>query len=787
MSVNKGSYDDMSIRSSIDLKDHDKNNDIAVQVQYFLLHLLACNLISLTIVLCKLWNEIFGGLVFGFIESYSFLHICKISLLVCLPIGLLYLRGLQVSNRYDDDNNATNNDNCHHNSRLIAVYIFNIFQSLGLISFTSYIESDTILIGIASTIFINLQLLVLYSCCNIKRNRVSRIIFILITLILFISITCIYNWKFNKLKFTLLIFICSSWYYFRLTFTLEQLVHTQRDQAKYPRITSSLFIITFFLDVYLFLIIEYMAYRSILFCFNCCCTKTKNKRRIWKCCRYGTYYYPFMINSAYVDEDIGEDNEYFIRKDTSRKRDVEENAKYDKEGKKTALHVNGIHENKNKIDLVVVVEEKTDSVVNDDVLNEVSKDDSSDVTSSSSSEENDETDDNNNIIHESLESEENSEDADNVSNNSSTNNSNSDVKETLDTKAADNLHQGKIYVISNEVNSHLSENIQDAREVNRRLDAFLLLHDDHANSDYESLLYGLYNNCCSIGEKRDEFSPTTWKLFNFELRKYDKSFKVKANALFKKKKKKKRKKKAGVEISYPNVEHVDAIYQELSKKEHDFQLFKHLWKCLSESMFFTATVHEAEIKFTEEFGIPMTKDLSKKHNMHLTRERSLARVLKSEAVSTIFRNFRQTLKSLFIFYAPLSIYDKQSSQNNSRKSDKPKQSLKHQQRLLTWEKYYEFCDDFSLSKSSVPMHLKLFDLRNIFNLVLINNNNTDDGCTFGQYRAVLLRIAIEITYPLNVKNSGAIKAGEAARALSILLNELDKQTNNSGNKFVVKR
>ena len=99
----------------------------------------------------------------------------------------------------------------------------------------------------------------------------------------------------------------------------------------------------------------------------------------------------------------------------------------------------------------------------------------------------------------------------------------------------------------------------------------------------------------------------------------------------------------------------------------------------------------------------------------------------------------------------------------------------------------EFCDDFSLSKSSVPMHLKLSDLRNIFNLVLVNNNNSNGGCTFGQYRAVVLRIAIEITYPLNVKNSGAIKAGEAARALSILLNELEKQASNSGNKFVLKR
>ncbi len=790
MSINKGAYDDMPIRSSVDLKGSDKNNDIAVQVQFFLFHLLACNITSLTIVLCKLWNEIFGGLVFGFLDSYLFLRICKTSLLVCLPVGLLYLRGLQVLNKYDGENNPIDDDNCHHNARLLSVYVFNIFQSLALISFTSYIESDTILIGIASTIFVNLQLLVLYSCCNIKRNRVSRIIFILIALVLFISITCIYNWKFNKMKLIFLIFICSSWYYFRLTFTLEQLVHRKRGQAKYPRMTSSLFIITFFLDVYLFLMIEYVSYKLIVSCFKCFCGKTKTSTRFWKCCRYGTYYYPFMINNVSVDEDVDEDNVHFDRKKSFLSRDVEEKAESSEEGTNSALVVDGFPENETTIDVVGDIEEKTDLRMNDDI-NEVSKADSSDITSSSSSEENDENDDNDNTIEESLESVKNSfkiniPDEHNSSN-SSHSNSDKGIEETPDTNAVDKKRKDKMYAISSEVDSYLSDNIQRAREINRRLDTFLSLHDDHTNSDYECLLHSLYDKCCSLGEKTDEFSPNTWKLFNLELRKYDKSFKVKAKELFRKKKKKKKKK--GIEISYPNVEHIDTIYQELSKEEHHFQLFKHLWKCLSESMFFTATVYEAEIKFAEEFGIPMTKDLSKKYDMHLTRERSIARVFKSEAVATIFRNFRRFLKSLFIFYAPLSTatYDKRNRQNNKQKSSDPKESLKHQQRLLTWEKYYEFCDDFSLSTSSVSMHLKLFVLRNIFNLVLTNNDNVGGGCTFGQYLAVLLRIAIEISYPLNLKNSGAIKAGEAARALSIFLNELDKQASNSGNKFVVKK
>ena len=83
--------------------------------------------------------------------------------------------------------------------------------------------------------------------------------------------------------------------------------------------------------------------------------------------------------------------------------------------------------------------------------------------------------------------------------------------------------------------------------------------------------------------------------------------------------------------------------------------------------------------------------------------------------------------------------------------------------------------------------MKLSVLRIIFNQVIQNIDSANGGCTFGLFRAVLLRIAIEISNPLKTKNSGAIKAGEAARALTILLNELERRVNSSGNKFLIKK
>ena len=795
MSINNGFYSNMPITSSMDLKNerNDSNNNTANIIQSFLLHLLFCSFIALGFVLYEFWNEIFGGTFFGFLDRYSFLRICNVSLYFCLPISLLFLRGLLMFNSNSSNSSSSSNkDTANSNSQnigLTPIYIFNIFQSLALISLTGYVESDTILIGIISTIFNILQLLILYSCCNssgykYRKDRISRIISVLIISILFVSLTCYYTWKLKKLKMTLLIFVCTGWYYFRLIYTIEKLMHFRNDHVKYPMITPSLFLITFLLDVYFVLIIEYINFKFLSSCLSCCGMKEKRKRNTFRCCRNGTHYYPFTIN--YVD-DI--ENDYKQEEDDNEKEEEEDHVSNDIENEITSLLESSKKNNENIN--VVIVEEKDESSDDEEDNFDNSQDNDtkeqyqSDSSNSSSLSENDEQ---NNQIDESLESLKNSLEIDNPDDDDFSSDS-SENEETFDKVEDDDIaNNGKDvdYVIDKEVDGILSDKIQDTRKVNRRLDAFLLLHDEHTTSNYESLLHGLFINCCSNGEKKHEFSSATWKSFNIDLKKYDKSYKMKAKEFVKKKKKTKEKKNASVEISYPNIEAVDILYREmnvpsstiLNKDLYEFQVFKHLWKTLSEKMFFTATVHDAEVKFTEEFGIPMTKVLAKRHKMQETREKSISRVLKSEAVSTIFRNNRRTLKFLFIYYAPL-VTRKDNNRNGKSKNS--------QQRVLTQEKYFQFIDDFALSKASVPIHLKLSVLRIIFNQVIQNIDSANGGCTFGLFRAVLLRIAIEISNPLKTKNSGAIKAGEAARALTILLNELERRVNSSGNKFLIKK
>ena len=330
MSINNGFYSNMPITSSMDLKNerNDSNNNTANIIQSFLLHLLFCTFIALGFVLYEFWNEIFGGTFFGFLDRYSFLRICNVSLYFCLPISLLFLRGLLMFNSNSSNSSSSSNkDTAKGNSQnigLTPIYIFNIFQSLALISLTGYVESDTILIGIISTIFNILQLLILYSCCNssgykYRKDRISRIISVLIISILFVSLTCYYTWKLKKLKMTLLIFVCTSWYYFRLIYTIEKLMHFRNDHVKYPMITPSLFLITFLLDVYFVLIIEYINFKFLSSCLSCCGMKEKRKRNTFRCCRNGTHYYPFTIN--YVDHI---ENDYKQEEDDNEKEEEEE-------------------------------------------------------------------------------------------------------------------------------------------------------------------------------------------------------------------------------------------------------------------------------------------------------------------------------------------------------------------------------------------------------------------------------------------------------------------------------
>ena len=84
-------------------------------------------------------------------------------------------------------------------------------------------------------------------------------------------------------------------------------MHFRNDHVKYPMITPSLFLITFLLDVYFVLIIEYINFKFLSSCLSCCGMEEKRKRNTFRCCRNGTHYYPFTIN--YVD-DIENDYKY---------------------------------------------------------------------------------------------------------------------------------------------------------------------------------------------------------------------------------------------------------------------------------------------------------------------------------------------------------------------------------------------------------------------------------------------------------------------------------------------
>ena len=277
--------------------------------------------------------------------------------------------------------------------------------------------------------------------------------------------------------------------------------------------------------------------------------------------------------------------------------------------------------------------------------------------------------------------------------------------------------------------------------------SFLLLHEDNSKNNYELLLYSLYTYCRQLGDLQNEFSQTTWKYFGSDLKKYDKASTRRFRSGLKLRKSKRKKR---IEISFPSMEQMDTIYLGENEtfvtndsSEATFSLFRRLWKRLAEETFFTATVYDAEVKLTEEFGIPMINALSKSYSMELAREKCTSRVIKSDAVMSVFRHHRQLLKSIYVKYAPLVAVSETETEKRLR--------------FLSMKNFFYFCDDFSLSNPSSPNYVKLSRLRKLFDLAALPKRK-DAGCNFGQFRVVIFKIAIEISSPLHLKvSSGGIK------------------------------
>ena len=737
MSINSGNYGDMAIKTSIVPSSGHFVEHGAVQI--FLVHLLASNLLVFLLVLYQLWNEIFGGLFFGVFRRQSFVIICKFFQLVCLPLYLLCFRRFYTL--LSDTGARTT----------LLFYGFFLVQGVAISGLALYINARALLVILACICLILLQLLIMYSCCRkskYERNRISRIVSVLLASMIFAILLCDYNWKFQHLHMMFFIFACLIWYYYRLIFTLENLVHFMDAYYTGPNlsITPSTLLVSFYLDIYFFLFFEYACVNAGFMFLSCMGVERHRRFTLMTKCRGGIYYYPFSgIVSGEVIEGPEGKPEADIENEKSSLLHREEYKSSTSEGDLESLS-EASDEKENDERFVPDLEEKSDAMEEtlESLKNSLHPDDS-----------------NNDDFSSDTDSEKLSKEASSSSNISSSGNF-ADASKSMKSSLTD-MH------LDRKLNEYLSAKIESLRKVNRILNSFLLLHEDGSKNDYELLLYSLYSYSRQLGDLRDEFSQITWRHFGSELKKYDKASTLKFRSGLKLRKSKKKKR---IEISFPNMEQMDTIYlwgsESFTTEDSSidlFLLFRKLWQKLAEETFFTATVYDAEVKLTMEFGIPMINALSKSYNMELAREKCTSRVIKSDAVMSIFRHHRQLLKSIFVKYAPL-VPDSQTKTGKKL-------------RVLSMKNFFYFCDDFTLSNSSSPTYVKLSRLRKLFNLATTNTDK-DAGCNFGQFRLLIFKVAVEVSSPLHMKvSSGGIKAGEAARALGIFLNLLARSRDNN--------
>ena len=200
----------------------------------------------------------FWWLVFGVFGRQSFIIICSISQLFCLPFSLLCLRKFytQLS---DTGAKITS-----------LFYVFFFVQGVAVSGLALHVEARALLIILASICFILLQLLAMYYCCGkskYERNRILRVVSVLLTSMMFAVLLCAYNWKFQHMRITIFIFTCLIWYYYRLIYTLENLVHFMDEcyAGSNLSVTSNTLLVSFYLDVYFFLFLNMLESTSPLF------------------------------------------------------------------------------------------------------------------------------------------------------------------------------------------------------------------------------------------------------------------------------------------------------------------------------------------------------------------------------------------------------------------------------------------------------------------------------------------------------------------------------------------
>ena len=185
------------------------------------------------------------------------------------------------------------------------------------------------------------------------------------------------------------------------------------------------------------------------------------------------------------------------------------------------------------------------------------------------------------------------------------------------------------------------------------------------------------------------------------------------------------------------------------------------WQQLAYKTIFKEKVNVSEVTFTKEFGIPMGMTLSQEFEKAKDRERSIQRIMTSNALGTILQRNRKLLKSLFVHYS---------------KSDSRYASMRPV--CMSLVSFLKFCEDMSISSNK----LTVLKLRKIFLRTgqgLSDKNSTkpdtsDIKIEFGLFKFCLFRIALQIDPSLVSKKRGSVKAGESARALKVLFHKIEK-------------
>jgi|EP00945_MAST-04E_sp_MAST-4E-sp1_P005056 hypothetical protein len=716
-----GGYKKMPITSSNQSRREDLSSSFSKSWLVFTaFHAVCFQGLSLVVLSAELWSEIFGGNIFALVRPAAFQPVCLIALSVFLPLVFVAFRtSLEVKK--------------HNPSLRWAVYAFAVVQALSHAALGNFFGAQLIASIVLSTFAGAALLLLTTSCCagnegilyffqSATWNTVHYTVYILL------SIASIVLCGVKQPKMGAVAFLAALWWFSRFLSTLAAVYEVEISHEEFEADFSEdtvgwhqVALGTFYLDVYFILPAEYAVYMTL----SCCCSR-KCMNRVGR----GKNYYP------YAEEDEGEST-HGEEEGTLHNRDLEAGHYI---GSKTEEGPNSFASGNRKEE----ESESSSSSSGEDDAEESRSEAQEDESDSHTAEETQKVSDEKEVGKE------------------------PETEDSIDIAAEDlfegeRAEEGEAEVLSVQVDEQVDVTVsgvlKELRETERSFEAYMSQYDRIETTDYLRLLRGLYKQCLCFGVAKEEFSSLTWRSFTADLKKYENPTKSQ------KKSKSSKKTEKRIKSQYPGIQDLDLIFHEVEAKipHHNkrFNAFVMAWQELASKTLFNEKVTVSEITFTKEFGIPMGMKLSEEFEKMNERERSIQRIMTSNALGTLLQRNRSLLKSLFVYYS---------------KTDKRHASARPVRMSLL--SFLAFCEDMSIS----PNKISILKLRKIFEHLGQAADGEDQPTLdlsgrvfeFGQFKFCLFRMALEMDRNLKSKKRGTVKAGESARALKVLFHKIER-------------